>query len=559
MDRRATLAALLGRSSSARKTLTPPGVEALTVVSGLEPHTGPWELEQAAHLLRRAMFGPTLAQIKEAQANGLNSTVDQLLADQPLPGPPLNFYYDADPNVPVGSTWVNAPYNPADPNYRTYRNKSLFGWNFGVLFNEGVSSREKMTLFWHNHFVTGNIKDPRFNYDYVQLLRTHALGNFRTFVEEVTVNPSMLRFLNGNQNTKTAPNENYARELLELFTIGKGPMIAPGDYSNYTEDDVVEIAKVLTGFYETGWFSDEMGEEIGYVFDPDRHHTGQKQLSYHFNEAIIENEGENEYKTLIDIILQQTEVARFICRKIYRWFVFYEISPQIEADIIEPMAQIFMDNDWEIKPVLDALFKSAHFYDINLVGALIKNPVDHVLSIVKSFEVEVVDDDVFKQYRAWEGMNSVLPDMQMEYFQPPDVAGWKAYYQEPLFYRIWINSVTLNARMNFTNMMATSGFGTAGEHIKIDLLKFLGQLDNAEDPNAVITAFALVLYPFPVTANQHDQLKEVLIPGLPDFEWTVEYNEYVSDPTNTALGEAIEGKLRDLLQAMMNMSEFILS
>jgi uncharacterized protein (DUF1800 family) len=559
MDRRATLAALLGRKSSAQKTLTPPSVEAFTVVSGLEPYTGPWELEQAAHLLRRAMFGPTLAHIKETQANGLNSAVDQLLADQPLPGPPLNFYYESDPNAPVGATWVDAPYDPADTNYKTYRNKSLFGWNFGVLMNEGISAREKMTLFWHNHFVTGNIKDPKFNYDYIQFLRTHSLGDFRTFVEEVTVNPSMLRYLNGNQNTKTAPNENYARELLELFTIGKGPMIAPGDYSNYTEDDVVEIAKVLTGFYETGWFAEETDEGIGYVFDPDKHHTGQKQLSYHFNNAIIENEGENEYKTLIDIILQQSEVARFVCRKLYRWFVFHEITPQIEADIIEPMAQIFIDNNWEIKPVLDALFKSAHFYDSSMVGGLIKNPIDYVMSIVKSFEVEVVDDDIFKQYRAWDGMNSVLPDMQMEYFQPPSVAGWKAYYQEPTFYRIWINSVTLNARMSFANMMATTGFGTAGEQVRIDLLKFLDQVDNPEDPNAVIDAFVLVLFPYGVTANQYSQLKEVLIPGLPDFEWTVEYNEYASDPTNTALAEAIEGKLHDLLQTMMGMSEFILS
>ena len=118
------------------------------------------------------------------------------------------------------------------------------------MLNEQASLREKMVLFWHNHFVTalGTIGDPRYGFRYNALLRKYALGNFKELALAITIDGAMLKYLNGNRNSKAAPDENYARELQELFTIGKGPEIGPGDYTNYTEDDVKAAAKVLTGW-----------------------------------------------------------------------------------------------------------------------------------------------------------------------------------------------------------------------------------------------------------------------------------------------------------------------
>jgi hypothetical protein len=220
MDRRATIASLLGRPPA--KAQAPP-VPILN--SGLEPYVGPWGYEQAAHLLRRAMFGPAYEQIKTAAELGLATTLQQLFEERPLPEPPLNHNNQNDPAVPIGATWVDAPYSTA-VNLRPYRMQSLRAWTMQQLFQEGVSIREQLTLFWHNHFGVANVNDAKFRYIHANLLRSNAWGNFRELIKAVTIDPTMLRFLNGNQNTRNSPNENYARELLELFTIGKGPQAA---------------------------------------------------------------------------------------------------------------------------------------------------------------------------------------------------------------------------------------------------------------------------------------------------------------------------------------------
>ena len=156
--------------------------------------------------------------------------------------------------------------------------------------------QEKLTLFWHNHYVTQGINDPQMVYNYITLLRENGLGNFRELTKQMTIEPAMLIYLNGNQNSAVAPNENYARELLELFTIGKGPAVGPGDYTNYTEDDVVEMARVLTGWIVRGGFTtDTVNNPLKSEFRPARHDDGTKQLSHRFDDIEIDDMGENEY------------------------------------------------------------------------------------------------------------------------------------------------------------------------------------------------------------------------------------------------------------------------
>ena len=559
MDISATLETLFGQKKTTRKVVKK-SAKTSAALSGLAPYTGPWGFEQAAHLLRRTTMGPNYAMLKEAETLGLDATVSNLLADAPLPDPPLNPNYENDPNVPIGETWIDAPYS-ATVNFVGYRIQSLYAWAMGLMLSEGMSIREKMTLFWHNHFVVELqvVTDPKFIYRYVTTLRQGSVGNFRQLVKDITIDPSMLRYLNGNQNAKWAPNENYARELLELFTIGKGPQVAPGDYTNYTEQDVMEIAKVLTGWRDVGYRTNDPAEEVGSLFVPNRHDTSTKQLSYRFDDITISDAGENEYENLVDIIFQQDEVARFICRKLYRWFVYYVIDAQVEADVIEPMAQVLIDNDYEIYPVLEALFKSEHFFDMLNVGPMIKNPVDFMLTATKTVDMEV-PDDLFGQYRSWLKLAEPLVLLQMQVFNPPGVAGWSAYYQEPLFYRQWINSVTLPYRMIITDALSTVGYNIgAGITLKIDVLGLVASLDDPMDPNHLIEEFTKILFPQPITENQLGFLKEVLIPGLPDFEWTLEYSNYLSDPTNPVYAAAVDLKLRLLLKAMLNMPEFYLS
>lgn len=553
MDRRATLATILGQSKvkQSKHRAAPP------VLTSLSPYTGAWGREQASHLLRRATFGPTKALIDAAVQNGLEATFAQLFTEQPMPDPPVNPSFNNDPNVPVGQTWINAPYS-ATVNLLAYRSQSLRSWTFGLMVNEGLSIREKMTLFWHNHFSVNEINDPKFLYRYINLLRGAATGNFRQLVKDITVDPTMLRFLNGNQNTRTAPNENYARELLELFTIGKGPQAGPGDYTNYTETDVIQIARVLTGWRDRGFNTNNADVQVESFFTLTRHDLGVKQLSHRFDNVSIPNMAENEYAHLVDIIFQKDEVARFICRKLYRWFVYYDISAATEAEVIEPMAQILIANNYNIRPALEALLRSEHFFDILSIGPMIKSPMDFVVGAFRQFAIPY-SPLIARRYTAWFSLIRLTIPMQMEYFNPPSVAGWNAYYQEPGFYRIWINAATLGPRSRFTDTLATTGFVYNTVRHVVNVLELVQTVSDPFDPVVLIREWSEWLYPQPLAENQLTYLKEVLLPGLPDYEWTLEYNDYLNSPNDVNLRQAVETKLRNLLKAMLSLPEYYLS
>ena len=517
----------------------------------LTPYTGVWDQHTASHLLKRAMIAPNSEQIAQAVSDGLALTIEKLFAPSPDPGFPINYNEDEDPNVPIGSTWINAPITPN----LNYPQRSLRAWQMSLQLNEGVSLLEKMVLFWHNHFVTGQTNIAKLTYQYVKLLRDNAFGNFRTLVEEITVNPLMLEYLNGNENNKNAPNENYARELLELFTIGKGEQAGPGDYTNYTEEDIKEIARSLTGWTINFPALVAGGEIPPAVFRLNRHDTNTKTLSHRFGNAVISNLGNQEYKQVIDIILQQDEVSRFMARNLYRWFVYYFIDDEIESTVIEPLAEIMRQENYEIKPVIAALLSSEHFYHENAIGAQIKSPIDFTASCIKPFKVEI-NFNLTQTYSLWFALHGLNQALQQDMFNPPDVAGWKAYYQEPIYYRNWINGVTLTIRRALTDGMASGQIDVFMRPWGIDVLKVVDAIPNASDPNGMIQALVDLVLPYPLTQAQMDYLKESLIPGLPDFEWTIEYGQYLSNPTDETIRTAVENRLRTLFIALLALPEF---
>jgi len=215
---------------------------------GLEPYSGEWTWKQAVHLLKRTTFGPKHEQIKTFIEMGLEKSIDFLFAPSQDPGLPINFYFQNDPEVPIGETWIGKKVTPNVQGLIQARNSSLSAWIINQMMYNPPNILEKLILFWHNHLVISGIFNPNFKYSYYLLLKEYALGNFKELMQKMTIEPAMLLYLNGNENTSQAPNENYAREVLELFTIGKGPLVAPGDYTNYTEQDVVELARALSGW-----------------------------------------------------------------------------------------------------------------------------------------------------------------------------------------------------------------------------------------------------------------------------------------------------------------------
>jgi uncharacterized protein (DUF1800 family) len=522
--------------------------------AGIGPYSGTWGYEQAAHLLRRTLFGPTRAEITAAAGRTLTQVVNDLLTTPAAPAAPVNVSA-TDTSVAIGQTWVTQAF---DQTFESARRSSLRAWWLGQMLTQNLSLVEKMTLFWHNHFVIefGDINDARHAYQYSALLRQHALGNIRQLAKDVTVNAAMLRYLNGNQSTASAPNENYGRELLELFTVGKGTLIGPGNYTNYTEADVQAAARVLTG-----WRDNQAN--INSYYTASRHDTGAKVFSAAFGNATIVNGGDQEYKTLINLIFSQPETARFLVRKLYRWFVYYVIDATTEQNVIEPLAQLLIQSNYEVAPVLRALLMSEHFFDAVNRGCLIKSPLDFTLTVGRQLQIAFPPaSNAVAQYGMWDYLNSITTLQQQTVGDPPNVAGWAAYYQTPQYHEMWINAVTLPRRNQFTDqMISTAGYTRNSFKINIDALGLVQSLPaaTAQDPNLLIAELARLLLPISLTANQLTFLNDVLLPGLPDFEWTDEWTQYLANPTNTAKKTAVNTKLQSLLRTMMGLAEYHLS
>jgi len=522
----------------------------------MTPYSGPWNKALAAHLLRRTMFGPTNQQILDAVSAGMTTTVTNLL-QIPAVGLPITYHPD-ETIASQGAPWNTSVY-PSDQieaqSVHSARIGSLIGWMYENINNEQISIAEKMCLFWQNHFASSATFDARATYDYFALIRTYALGNFKQFVKDMTINPNMLIFLDGASNNPFSPNENYAREFLELFTIGKGPQIGPGDYTNYTEDDVAAGAKIFTGFIVDGLRSDS-ATNVTSVFTPILHDTSTKTLSAHFGSVQITDGGATEYSDYIDVVFQQDEVAKFICRKFYRYFVNYDLTPAVETNVIEEMASTFIANNYDILPVLTELFQSEHFYDISVRGALIRGPLDMLYSMVNATESQnafTVATDYEMQTYIY-GVSSVLGQA---YLEPPSVAGWPAYYQEPSFSRLWMNATHLKTRFDISSFFTIyTGIPVNGDNWKVNALVFLDNLSIPADPIQVIDDIVDVFCPKGIDSVQKLILKSILTNGQPDFEWTVQYNEYQADPGNPTVSDPVKLRVELVLARVFQTPEF---
>ncbi|MEI9944434.1 MAG: DUF1800 domain-containing protein [Chitinophagaceae bacterium] len=552
MDRRDFLTATSTRKKS---SVTP--AQNFRTQSGLNPYAGPWTRNEVQHLLKRTMFGSRKADIDYFAARTLDQAVNELLTPTAaLPSPPLNDYNtdDPDPNIPAGATWINDL--SINPDINNARRVSFKRWWAGVLLNQDRSIREKLTLFWADHFgtETNTIGLSHFVYKHNDLLRNGCLGNFKALVKNVTIDPGMLIYLNGYLNSASAPDENYARELLELFTLGKGPTVA------YTEDDVRKVARILTG-----WRINTTNGQV--LFDATKHDINSKQFSSYFGGATIAGQsganGALETDALITMLFAKDEVSKYICRSIYRWFVYYTLDAAAETNVIEPLAVIFRTNNYDIKPVLAALFKSEHFFDVLNQGCLIKSPADQVIGCMREFGVTFppVATEYVDSYNMWNYIRNWMFVMGQDIGDPPNVSGWPAYYQEPAFHEIWINHDTLPKRNQFTDIMTWNGYTRNNKKIMIDTIAFTQTFSNPGDPNILLNDALAVIYRVPLSDTAKQNIKQsILLSGqTQDYYWTNAWNGYLADPSNMSNAAIIANRLKSLYQYLMNLSEYQLS
>ncbi len=472
----------------------------------LIPLTEPLGRKRAAHLLRRTCTGATIAQIDQFANLTPQQALEQLYQDD-LPDPQLPI------DTATGEEWITTgaieDVNSEESTLESY----LLRWNIAQMLSAGISEeqslayafRERMVYFFHTHFTTkrSTVNSSRAIYYQTALFRFYSFDrddlvipppdemseetiipkNFKELAKKICVDNAMLQFLDGRLNVAGNPNENFARELLELYTIGRGlegsleePQFE-GDYIVYTEQDVQEGAKVLSGFNTDDSFSN-IDEDTGLPRGVIRgggviasaHDNSTKTFSSRLGNAVVSPNQEltqngspteesllDEISQLVDLIFDQNEAALHICRKLYRFFVYHEISEELQNDVIQDMADILIANEFKIYPVLETLFTSTHFYDEdagsadNKFGGIIKSPLDLVVGFARTFEYPIPDmvTQTEAYYETLGGMLGWMGAMGMDYYEPFEVAGYSGYHQFPLYYRSWITTNYLTNRYNF--------------------------------------------------------------------------------------------------------------
>ncbi len=350
-------------------------------------------------------------------------------------------------------------------NREAVRNLNIY-W-LHEMVNSGAQLREKMAFFWHGHFACRNL-NIFFQQGLLDVIRRNSLGNFRTLLKEVSKTAAMLNFLNNQQNKKDHPNENFAREVMELFTLGRG---------NYTEHDVKETARAFTG-----WSASMKGE---FIFRKFQHDYDSK--------TVLGKTGNFDGEEVLDILLQQKQTAKFLAQKVYKFFV----NDQPDTEKLEWLSERFYKNDYDISKLMEDIFTSEWFYDQKNIGAKIKSPVELMAGIQRMLPMKFERD---------EALLLLQRTLGQLLFYPPNVAGWPGG-------KTWIDSSTLMMRMRIPQML--NDRDEFNVKPKDDDDQMMGRKNNAdEDPKA--------------TAIK--SLKRLNKPVLVNIDWSLYTKNYESIP-----------------------------
>lgn len=461
------------------------------------------------------------------------------------------------PTDVAGKTFHDIPFGAPETTGQNQNNLDgqrrvlLKQWWLGEMMDPARGFIEKLTLFWQNHFVVeaDAVQDVRFLYHYLYTLREHSLGNFRSFVIAITRDPSMLLYLNGNENVAGRPNENYARELLELFALGRG---------NYSEEDVKEAARVLTGWRSTNYRNANVAT-IDSQFRAGQHDNGNKTFSEHFQKKVIvghtgTNAGETELAELVDMILSHPESARFIVRKLYRWYIKGEISTEVEKNFIQPLASDFA-KDFQLAPLLKRMLTSSHFFDESVRAAQIRSPLD--ITIGSYLMMGVGKPNPSEDRRTYDLLlNNTLRRsrfMEMEVLDQPTVFGWRPYYDTG-YYKIWISGTTLGLRGELTDALVR---GAPQQGIRTNLVEWVRFVSSPADPMVLVREVWTLLMAVDATQEQLDELVDgPFLDGIPRYEWTDIWNEHTRAPADVAAYNNVKQRLESLLTYMFRLAEY---
>ena len=400
------------------------------------------ETSLCIHLLNRTSFGVDVKGLSVCLKDpSYNASVERLLTFPPAldnhekPGFSQNII-----RPPRKSKDLTAEERMAFRKKRKESQMAMKKWWMHKLLITQKPFEEKMVLFWHNHFTSSlkKVGQSALMYQQNQLFRKHALGNFSELLHAIVEDPAMIIYLDNRANKKSHPNENFARELLELFTMGEG---------NYNEEDIKALARALSG----------------YSLDKDFNFRFKKKLHDNDKKVVFGQKGNFDAHDIINIILEQPATSRFIVKKL--WLEFIGSIP--DPGEVERLALLFSKNNYELKPLMQAILMSRSFMDPSNYGSMIKSPVELIVGTLRSFDY--LDFDVSTGVQFCRRLGQDL-------FDPPNVKGWSGG-------KNWINANTLLTRKAFLNRLTR---GNAMKHLKYDLFESFIEGKSKEDRAAKI-------------------------------------------------------------------------
>lgn len=418
------------------------------------PADGQWTIELAAHLYRRAGFSANGATLKSAVARSPADVVSALIRDR-------NESQDYQDEVNALSRTIVA----------TGDVKNLPAWWTYRFLTTSDPVQEKVTLFWHGHFATSGdkVNDPQLLLKQNELLREHALGDFSAMVHAVSRDPAMLIYLDSATNRKAHPNENFARELMELFCLGEG---------QYTEQDIRELSRCFTGW--------EIRND-SFRFNKYQHDSGEKN--------ILGQSGEFGGDEGVDVVLGQQSCPFFIVSKLIRFFVFDE--PEPSRELIKPLADEFTTNGKQIGPIVERILSSNLFFSEVSIARKIRSPIDYAVGLLRALDGTT---DLY-------ALTSGLRELGQTPFFPPNVKGWDGG-------RTWMNSSTLLARANLVRHLLSRQETRFGQ-------KTLGDYFNSQSwnsPAAIVDGLAQRLLAVTLPQDVRAQLITQIESGNGDRE-----------------------------------------
>jgi len=574
----------------------------------LEPYTGEFSDAQKKHLLNRTMVGYCHRHHKDLDGLSLEESID-LIFREDIFKEPTNIYYwemnaqqykerylsdDVEPNEP----FIDRPYTDELPpgsqeEFGSERARALQWAKYQGIYEQKTSIHWKLFVFLHNLVPTlencplGHKGD----YNYLRLIFDSCFISYNDFIYDMTFDGSMLNYLNLILSQKDTPDENYAREVQELFTVGKRP------FSKFTEKDVREAARLLVGCsIDGGIIVNEEGHENIPRFEHWNHDTGDKYFSSFYGNKIIRGregeEGIEEVREFVDMLCDTDEHSIYMARRLYQFFVYPALTDEIEQKIILPLARVYKDNNYKITAPLKVLLKSEHFFENDIQNSLIKSPLEYMMGMLK--EIDQINNGIlftwdnnqqeayyslftpeyfgekekdlsYLKYQLSGTLNGYYgKELGLGIHNPPSVSGWPAYYQEPVYDLFWLNSSTLPRRIQAMNGVLRWGlwmdiiyYHGGGVQKRLNLVQYLKSFEDPKNINSFIEELIFRFLGGDPSANTRQKINQALLNDINEDHWEEEVSKIIDLTTpEKSSYQSVEWRLGNAFEVLGTTGEF---